>query len=411
MLTRRAALLGLPAIAVSAPALAQRKQAAPHPGGAAGGHGAHQKDAAADPTGSPATTPIGPVDTAAKWAIIVDYNTGATLLDKEADEQVPPSSMTQLMTAYLVYEQLKTGKLKLDDELPVSERAWRMGGSKMFVQIGTNVRVEDLIRGMIVQSGNDACIVLAEGIAGSEEAFVEKMNVKAKELGLTNSYFMNATGWPDPQHHMSVRDIATLARRIIRDFPEDYRYDSEKTFKYNGIEQGNRNPMVQKGTADGLKTGHTEEGGYGLVASSLRGMRRVVLVLNGMTSMHQRAEEGERLMDWAFREFEDVTLFTAGDVVEHAPVWLGTSPTVPLVGGRDLVVTMPRQWRRDASIKIAYDAPVKAPVARGDTLGRLVVSGQGVPDMDVPLLAGADVPKLGLPGRAIAVLTHYMTGG
>jgi D-alanyl-D-alanine carboxypeptidase (penicillin-binding protein 5/6) len=407
MLTRRIALLGLPAFAVAARAEAQRKAATPH-----SGTPAHkgQKDAAV-PTGSPATTPIGPMDTAAKWAIIVDYNTGATLLDKDADVQMPPSSMTKLMTAYLVYERLKSGKLKLDDELPVSEKAWRTGGSKMFVQVGTNVRVEDLIRGMIVDSGNDACIVLAEGIAGSEEAFVEQMNLKAKELGLTNSYFRNATGWPDPEHHMSVRDIATLARRIIRDFPEYYKYDSEKTFKYNGIEQENRNPLVQKGTADGLKTGHTDDGGYGLVASSLRGSRRVVVVLNGMTSMHQRAEEGERLMDWAFTEFEDVTLFTAGDVVEHAPVWLGTSPTVPLVGGRDLVVTMPRQWRRDASIKVQYEAPIRAPVARGDTVGRLAVSGQGVPDMDVPLLAGADVPKLGLPGRAIAVLTHYVTGG
>jgi len=314
------------------------------------------------------------------------------------------------MTAYLVYEQLKKGKLKLDDELLVSERAWKMGGSKMFVQVGTKVRIEDLIRGMIVQSGNDACLVLAEGISGSVEAFVEQMNIKAKELGLTSSYFKNPTGWPDPEHRMSARDIATLARRIIRDFPEYYHYDSEKTFTYNGIEQENRNPLVQKGLADGMKTGHTEEGGYGLVASALRGSRRVILVLNGMSTMRERAEESERLLEWAFREFEDVTLFTAGDVVEHVPVWLGTSPTVPLVGGRDLVVTMPRQWRRDASIKVSYNAPVKAPIARGDTLGKLSVSGQGVPAMEVPLLAGTDVPKLGLPGRAIAVLTHYVTG-
>jgi D-alanyl-D-alanine carboxypeptidase (penicillin-binding protein 5/6) len=414
MITRRAALLGLPMIAAAGtgaiPALAERK-AAPHPAAGRAARAKEAADAAALAAGPPATTPIGPVDTAAKWAIVVDYNSGATLLDKNADEQVPPSSMTKLMTAYLVYERLKNGKLKLDDELPVSERAWKMGGSKMFVQVGTNVRVEDLIRGMIVDSGNDACIVLAEGIAGSEEAFVELMNAKAKALGLTNTYFKNATGWPDPEHHMSVRDIATLARHLIHDFPAYYHYDSEKDFKYNGIEQQNRNPLVQKGTADGLKTGHTEAGGFGLVASSQHGSRRVVLVLNGMTSMHQRAEEGERIMDWAFREFEDVTLFTAGDVVDHAPVWLGTSPTVPLVGGRDLVVTMPRQWRRDASIKVDYDSPVKAPVARGDTLGRLVVSGQGVPDMNVPLLAGADVPKLGLPGRAIAVLSHYVMGG
>ena len=408
MVSRRAALIGLAFLGAGSTAIAQRKSQTPH-SGAAPGRGAKSKSADA-PVGSPAQTPIGPVDTTAIWAIIVDYNTDVTLLDKDADAPMVPSSMTKLMTAYLVYEQLKKGKLKLDDELLVSERAWKMGGSKMFVQVGTNVRVEDLIRGMIVQSGNDACLVLAEGISGSVEAFVEQMNIKAKELGLTSSYFKNPTGWPDPEHRMSARDIATLARRIIRDFPEYYHYDSEKTFTYNGIEQENRNPLVQKGLADGMKTGHTEEGGYGLVASALRGSRRVILVLNGMSTMRERAEESERLLEWAFREFEDVTLFTAGDVVEHVPVWLGTSPTVPLVGGRDLVVTMPRQWRRDASIKVSYNAPVKAPIARGDTLGKLSVSGQGVPAMEVPLLAGTDVPKLGLPGRAIAVLTHYVTG-
>ncbi len=400
MLDRRSALLGgIAVVALGRAAIAKQTRAR-----------GKREQADATPVGSPANTPLGPVDTVAKWAFITDYNSGATLLDKGADVPMPPSSMTKLMTAYLVYSALKQGKLKLTDELPVSEKAWRMGGSKMFVQVGTTVSVEDLIRGMIVQSGNDACIVLAEGVAGSEEAFVQLMNDKAKQLGLNASTFRNSTGWPDPEHRMSCRDIATLARRIIQDFPEYYHYDSEKSFKYNNISQENRNPLVQKGTADGLKTGHTEEGGYGLVASSLRGGRRVILVLNGMTSMHQRAEEGERMMDWAFREFEDVTLFTAGDVVEHAPVWLGSNPTVPLVGGRDLVVTMPRSWKKNANVAVQYDAPIRAPVAKGDQLGKLVVSGQGVPAMEVPLLAGADVPKLSLPGRAIAVLSHYVTG-
>jgi serine-type D-Ala-D-Ala carboxypeptidase (penicillin-binding protein 5/6) len=406
MLTRRLILLSSSLLA-TVPALGQTRRPPAKPGAQAG-HG-HAKDAA--PTGSPADTPLGPVDTVARWAYIQDFTTGASLLEKEADEEMPPSSMTKLMTIYLVYERLKQGRMKLDDELPVTEKAWRMGGSKMFVQIGSTVKVEDLIRGLIVQSGNDACIVFAEAIAGSEEQFVEQMNAKAKQLGLTHSFFKNCTGWPDPDQHMSVRDIATLARHIIQDFPEYYHYDSEKSFKYNGIEQGNRNPMVQKGTADGLKTGHTEAGGYGLVASSLRNGRRIILVLNGMTSMRERAEESERLMDWAFANFEDVTLFTAGDVVESVPVWLGTAPTVPLVSGRDLVVTMPRNWRNNASVKVSYNAPIQAPVAKGDTLGRLVLGGNGVPAMDVPLLAGADVPKLSLPGRAMAVLSRYVTGG
>jgi D-alanyl-D-alanine carboxypeptidase (penicillin-binding protein 5/6) len=406
MLTRRQTLLASAILAGGAlPAAAQQPHHATQPKPA--GRGA-KKDA---PAGSPADTPIGPVDTLARWAFIQDFDTGAMLLSKNADDQMPPSSMTKLMTIYLVYERLKLGKLKLEDQVLVSEKAWRMGGSKMFVQVGAQVGVEDLIRGMIVDSGNDACIVLAEAIAGSEEQFVEMMNQKAKELGLTNSYFKTSTGWPDPEQHMSCRDIATLAGRIIRDFPQYYHYDVEKTFKYNNIEQENRNPLVQKGTADGLKTGHTEAGGYGLCASAKRGERRVILVLNGLDSMHARAEEGGRLMDWAFANFEDVTLFAAGDVVERVPVWLGTSPTVPLVGGRALVVTMPRNWRNNASVKVSYDAPIRAPVAKGTTLGKLVVAGQGVPGMEVPLLAGEDVPRLSLPGRAMAVLSHYVTGG
>ena len=362
------------------------------------------------PNGPSAATPLGPIDTAAKFALVLDFNTGATLLDKQGNTPMPPSSMTKLMTAYIIYGMLKSGRLTLTQELPVSERAWRMQGSKMFVPLGGTVKVEDLIRGVIVQSGNDACIVLAEAVAGSEEGFVEQMNAKATELGLTASYFRNSTGWPDPQQHMSCRDIATLARRLITDFPEYYKYDNEKVFKYNNIEQQNRNTLVQKGIADGLKTGHTEEGGYGLAASSARGGRRVIVVVNGLTSMHQRSEESERLLEWSFREFENVTLFTAGDTVEQAKVWLGARPTVPLVGGQDLVLTMPRQWRRNAKIEIEYSNPVPAPVSRGDVLGKLTVSGQGVPSMDVPLLAGADVPRLWLPGRAAAVMTRYVIG-
>lgn len=362
------------------------------------------------PAGTPAATPLGPVDTSAKYAFVLDFNTGATLLDKEADVPMPPSSMTKLMTAYIVYGMLKSGRLQLTQELPVSEKAWRMQGSKMFVPLNGSVKVEDLIRGMIVQSGNDACIVLAEGVAGSETQFVDLMNDKAKEMGLKQAVFRNCTGWPDPSQVMSCRDIATIARNLINDFPEYYKYDSEKSFKYNNISQENRNPLVQKGISDGLKTGHTEAGGYGLCASTQRGGRRVILVLNGMGSMHERAEEGERLMEWAFREYENVTLFTAGDTVENAKVWLGTSKTVPLVGGRDLVMTMPRAWRNTAKISVEYPSPLPAPINRGDVLGKISVTGQGVPAMEIPLLAGTDVGKQGLPGRAISVVARYVTG-
>lgn len=402
MLNRRALLAGVTfaaPLAIQTSALAQRKPAR--------GRGA---PAAPASTGSPAATPIGVLDTSAKWAYIMDYNSGATLLDKDADATMPPSSMTKLMTMYIVYGLLKSGRLTLNQELPVSERAWRMQGSKMFVPVGGQVRVEDLIRGVVVDSGNDACIVFAEAIAGSEEQFVELMNQKAKEIGLTNTHYKNCTGWPDPEQHMSCRDIATIARRVISEYPEYYHYDGERSFKYGGIEQENRNPLVQKGLADGLKTGHTDAGGFGVVGSALRGNRRVIVVINGLTSMHARREESERLLEWSFREFENVTLFTAADTVEDAKVWLGTRPTVPLVGGRDLVITMPRQWRQTAKIEVQYQTPVTAPINRGDVLGKLLVSGQGVPAMDVPLLAGLDVPRLGLPGRAISVVSRYVLG-
>jgi D-alanyl-D-alanine carboxypeptidase (penicillin-binding protein 5/6) len=351
------------------------------------------------------------LDSLAKWAFIQDFATGAVLLNKDADEPMPPSSMTKLMTMYLVYEQLKKGQIKLTDTMTVSARAAAMGGSRMFLDAGKVVLVEDLIRGVIVQSGNDAATVLAESIGGSEEKFVDAMNAKGKEFGLTHSQFRNPTGWPDPDQFMSCRDIATLARHIIADFPEYYKYDSERSFKYNNIEQQNRHPMVQAGTADGLKTGHTDAGGYGLVASSLRDGRRLIMVLNGMKSMHERAVEAEKTMNWAFANFENVTLFSANEVIDNVPVWLGQDKTVPLVGGRDLVVTLPKSWRHTASIRVNYDAPLGAPVVKGQPLGTLLLRGEGVPNMDVTLMAGADVPRLNLPMRGLAVVSHFISGG
>jgi D-alanyl-D-alanine carboxypeptidase (penicillin-binding protein 5/6) len=360
--------------------------------------------------GPAAQTPLGPMDTSAQWAFITDFNTGAVLLDKLSDVEMPPSSMTKLMTAYIVYSKLKAGTLRLDQTLPVSERAWRTQGSKMFVELGAQIPVEQLIRGMIIQSGNDACIVLAEGIAGSEEKFVDMMNAEAKVLGLTQSEFRNCTGWPDPAHHMSCRDIAALASRIIKDFPEYYHYDSEKTFTYHGIVQYNRNPLVQRGLADGLKTGHTEAGGYGVVGSAEHDGRRVIMVLNGMPTSRDRVEESVRLLGWAFANFENVTLFSANDTIENAPVYLGDRASVPLVGGRPLTLTMPRGWRAHAHVAIAYDSPIPAPIRSGDVVGKLTVSGQGVPQAEIPLLAGEDVGRMGIPGRAVAVLQHIITG-
>ncbi len=404
--TRRGLILPAAAAltAVSLPALAQpRSGNAPRPGAG--------RNLPAGPAPSPANTPLGPFDTIARHALIIDADTDAVLLDKNADERMPPSSMSKLMTMYMVFSMLKEGRLKLDQELPVSERAWRMQGSKMFVQIGATVPVEALIRGVIVQSGNDACIVLAEGIAGSEQQFAEMMNERAKRIGLTDSTFRNATGWPDPEHRMTCRDLARVARHIVNEFPEYYKYYNERSFTWNNITQENRNPTLARVPgADGLKTGHTEEAGYGLTASAKRGDRRLILVFNGLPSMRARGEESERLLEWGFREFENVVLFRAADVIEEVPVHLGGRKTVPLVGGKDVVVTLPRQWRQRLQAKVRYDAPIAAPVLKGQELGRLEVAGQGVPNLSLPLLAGADVDRLGLVSRIPAVIGRWIGG-
>ncbi len=358
-----------------------------------------------------AASPARALDTEARQAILVDWATNTVLFEKNADERMHPSSMSKLMTVYLLFEALKNGSVKLDDEFPVSEKAWRMGGSKMFVALDSKVKVEDLIQGIVVQSGNDACIVVAEGLAGSEEAFVEKMNQKAKEIGLEHSTFVNATGWPDPNHLMTARDLSILARRTIADFPQYYHYYGEIDFTYNGIKQGNRNPLLYKDLgADGLKTGHTDEGGYGLTGSAKRGDRRLILVLNGLPTMKSRFEESERIMDWGFREFDDYTLFKKGDTVSDAEVWLGDRATVPLVADSDLKVTLPRTSRRGMKVTVKYDGPIPAPIAKGTKLAELVINAPDMPPMEIPLVAGADVGGLGFGGRIVAALRHVVWG-
>jgi len=365
----------------------------------------------AAPTSTPAQSPIGPVDTAARFAVMVDFETGAILLNKQADERMPPASMSKLMTMYVVFEQLKLGRLRMDQALPVSDAAWRMGGSKMFLERNTTATVEELARGVIVQSGNDACLVLAEAIAGSERAFADMMNVMGREIGLTSSNFRNSTGWPDPEHRMTASDLASLARRIIVDHPESYRFYSERSFRWNNITQENRNPLLGRvAGADGLKTGHTDEAGFGLTASVKRGERRLILVVGGLPTMRTRGDEAERLIEWGFREFDNVVLFRAADTIEDVPVHLGERRTVPLIGGREVVATVPRGWRDTLQARIRYDAPVSAPVVKGQELGRLEVSGRGVPPMSLPLYAGADVERLGMISRIPVVVSRLLGG-
>jgi len=351
------------------------------------------------------------IETTARQAFIIDAQTGTVLLDKDADSLMPPASMSKLMTAYMVFQRLKDGRLSLEDELLVSEKAWRKGGSKMFVEVGSRVSVEDLLRGIIVQSGNDACIVVAEGIAGSEEAFADMMTEVARKIGLEKSVFRNATGWPDEGHVMTARELAVLAQRIIADFPEYYHYYAETSFTYNNIRQGNRNPLLYTmNGADGLKTGHTEASGYGLTASAKRDGRRIILVVNGLPSMNARSQESSRLMDWAFREFEALSLFKAGETVEQAEIWMGGARTVPLVTAGDITITVPKAARRSMVVSAVYDGPVAAPVKQGDRIATLRVSLPNGEVMDYPLLAGADVEELGLFGRMLAAAQHLAFG-
>ena len=354
------------------------------------------------------------IDTAAQTAIVMDYDTGAVLFDKNAEQRIPPASMSKIMTAYVVYAYLKAGRVKLDDTLPVSEKAWakhKTNESNMFVALGSQVKVEDLIRGMIIQSGNDACVVLAEGLAGSTDAFVDQMNQTAQKLGLKDSHFANVDGLPSPDEYVTAHDLATLARDLIRDFPEYFHYDSEKEFTYNNIKQGNRNPLLYKDLGvDGMKTGHTEEAGYGITVTALRSGRRIIEVLSGMKSLNMRSQESEKLLAWAYREWANYKLVKAGDPIDDAPVWLGTTATVPVTVKSDLLVSLPRNARNSMKVSVAYDRPAPAPVEQGQPVGTLQVTANDMTPVQVPLVAAKPVEKVSGFSRAALTAGYLLFG-
>ncbi|MBM3581513.1 MAG: D-alanyl-D-alanine carboxypeptidase [Alphaproteobacteria bacterium] len=362
------------------------------------------------------TPPARAFETVAREAILMDFATGQVLFEKDADKRIPPASMSKIMTAYLVYKRLAENRVALDDALPVSENAWRKGGAKsggstMFLNPGERVKVADLLRSVVVQSGNDACIVLAEGLARNERAFADEMTALGRELGLKGSQFTNTTGWPDPDHYMTARDLAVLSARLIRDFPEHYKVYAEREFAYNGIKQGNRNPLLYKDIGvDGVKTGHTEESVYSLTASATRGDRRLILVVTGMKSMNERSRESERLLEWGFREFNNYALFKAGEQVADAEVWLGEKAKVPLVIGENVTLTLPRAQRRDMKVKVSYDGPIPAPIVKGQRLATLTVALPDRQPLEIPLAAGEAVERLGLVGRLKAAFRHIVWG-
>jgi serine-type D-Ala-D-Ala carboxypeptidase (penicillin-binding protein 5/6) len=353
-----------------------------------------------------------PVATNAQHVYIKDFQTGAVIYDKMAEERLGPASMSKLMTVYMLFDALKRGDLKLTDTFHVSQKAWAMQGSKMFVDIDSDVKVEDLIRGILIQSGNDACIVVAEGLAGTEEAFAERMNKKAQEIGLTGSHFMNASGWPDPDHYMTAKDIEILSEHLIRDFPEYYPYFAEKEFVWNGIKQGNRNPMLYRtgSGVDGLKTGHTEEAGFGVSASAVRDGRRIMMVVHGLTGMQERADEAGQLLDWAFRETGNYTVATKGSVLAEAPVEYGDSQSVPLTVAQDLLLTLPKGDREKVTAKAVVNTPIVAPLASGQEVGKLIVTVPNMPEFTYPLVAAKDVPEVGIGGRIMVNFNRMVFG-
>ncbi|MGX0876325.1 D-alanyl-D-alanine carboxypeptidase (penicillin-binding protein 5/6) [Roseovarius sp. MBR-154] len=344
-------------------------------------------------------------ETSARAAYVVDVTTGTVLLNKNADTPLPPASMSKLMTLYVAFEAVREGRLSLDERLPVSQHAMSYGGSTMFLDTTDRVRVEDLLRGIIVLSGNDACAVIAEALSpdGTEAGFARFMTQRAQAMGMTNSVFKNASGWPAEGHVMSMRDLALLARHIIEDFPEFYEMFAEREYRFDGRAPSNisnRNPLLGLGIgADGLKTGHTQEAGFGLTGSAKQGDRRVIFAISGLDSAEARARESEAIINWAFRQFARKSVVKAGEEVARAPVWMGEAQSVGLTPAEDVETLLPVLGGDQVAAQVVFTGPVRAPVAAGDRLAELVLTPEGLPETRVPLVAAEAVPQGGFMTR------------
>ncbi len=349
-------------------------------------------------------------ETRATAAWVYDETTGTVLLSKNAQTPLPPASMSKLMTLDMLFEALRDGRVTLDTRFSVSAKAVSMGGSSMFLTTKDRPTVEELIQGIIVQSGNDACVVVAEGLAGTEEGFAKLMNERAKAIGLRNSSFANASGWPDPNQKMSMEDLGLLARRMIEEFPEYYHYFSIKTFAFDGrvpSNHNNRNPLLHLGIgADGLKTGHTSQAGYGLVGSAVQGDRRIIFVISGLPDDAARAEEAESVVNWAFRQFVQKTVVTKGTRLAEVPVWMGSQRSVAMIAPEDISLLVPAVVRGGIEAEITYETPLRAPIAEGQQIGTLIVDLPDLERQELPLTAATAVAKGGfLPRVRTAAMT------
>ena len=357
--------------------------------------------------------PVSAFENRAKAGFVIDHTTGTILFSKRADEALPPASMSKLMTLYMAFEAVRDGRLNMEEKLPVSQHAMNYGGSTMFLDTTDRVKVVDLIRGIIVLSGNDACAVIAETLSpdGTEAGFARQMTLRARQMGMTSSTFANSNGWPAPGHRMSMRDLALLANRLITDFPEFYPMFSETKFEFDGRAPqnvNNRNPLLRLGVgADGLKTGHTQEAGYGLVGSAKQGPRRVIFAVTGMTSAKERAEVSEQIVNWAFRQFSTKTILRAGKRVAEADVWMGDAPRVGLVATDDIDILVPVSAGDEIAAEVVYNGPLQAPIEAGQEIAELVIQAGDLPEVRVPLVAESSVTAGGFSVRmrtATAVL-------
>jgi len=332
--------------------------------------------------------------------LVLDYNTGQVLIERNADQPLPPASMSKLVTLEMLFEALDDGRVDMDTTWSVSPRAHAMGGSRMFLELRDRPTTEDLIRGIAVLSGNDASVAVAEGLFGSEDAFAVQATQRMRAMGMQNTTIANASGWPHPEHRMSLRDIAILSERMIRRFPQYYAYLAERDFTWNNINQPNRVPLLNAGMGlDGLKTGHTSEAGYALAGSAVQGDRRIIFVFSGLDSAQQRVQEAESIINWAFRQFSERRLAEPGQTLAEAEVWMGAARRVPLVPRDPVAVLVPLTATGEIRARIEYDGPVTAPVAQGQELGRLIVAVPGSGEARFALVAGSEVPEGGVMTR------------
>ena len=360
------------------------------------------------------------VPTVAEYVFVTDFNSGRVLMAKQQDLPMKPASMAKIMTTYVVFDRIAEGSLALSDQFVVSEKAWKMGGSRSFLQAGRSYSLDELLHGVIVQSGNDAAVVIAEGISGSEENFVAEMNMTATKLGMKNTRFTNATGWPHSDLTTTAEDLGVLATALIRDFPVEtypdlYPIFGKKTYTLNKIKQGNRNPLLYGKSAansgvDGLKTGYTSESGYGLVASAERDGQRVIMVLNGMASKKERSSESRRLMDFIFREYRNYNFFASGEVIDQAEVWLGEARHVSLVLEEGVSKVLSRSERAKTELSVSWSGPVPAPISKGQKIGELILKTDGQITDRLPLLAAEDVRQLGMLDRIGEALKYLIFG-